>query len=166
MYINYSNVNYFNAVTPCVFSFQDPWRLPYGFCLWEHVSSCLSLTESLKYVSSLIVRVLQIKTKHYFPYQIGRDFSKILLLSVGQSMKTQVLICHAGRNVNEYNLCRNPVCSLEQGPENVHILFPSKLNSRRFMWRKWSEITCKNIPCNNFVILKSWKQQRCLILRK
>lgn len=73
------------------------------------------------------------KTKHHFPYQIGRDFSKMLLLSVSQSMKIQVLICPAGRNVNEYNLSRNPVCSLEQGSENVHILFPSKFNSRRFM---------------------------------
>lgn len=93
----------------------------------------MSLTENLKCVSSLIVRVLQMKTKHHFPYQIGRDFSKMLLLRVGQSMKIQVLICPAGRNVNEYNLSRNPVCSLEQGSENVHILFPSKLNSRRFM---------------------------------
>lgn len=44
----------------------------------------MSLTESLKYVSSLIVRVLQMKTKHHFPYQIGRDFSKMLLLTVGE----------------------------------------------------------------------------------
>ena len=73
------------------------------------------------------------ENKTSFPLSNWQRLSKMLLLSVSQSMKIQVLICPAGRNVNEYNLSRNPVCSLEQGSENVHILFPSKFNSRRFM---------------------------------